>query len=118
MRVNYFSGLTQTAFFCQRILSAQHGPAVTPGEGAFVSPVREEGPLAGRPGAWSLGVESRPNPPGRGWLLGKGLLLGAWGRPCVRSWLQNTLTTGLPFSQSLWGHSLPFILLIGDCVPE
>ena len=64
------------AFFCQRILSAKHRPAVTPREEAFVSPVREEAPLAERPQALSLGVESRPNPPGWGWLPGRELSLG------------------------------------------
>ena len=75
LRVNNFWGLTQTAFFCQRILSAKCGPAVTPGEGAFVSPVREEAPLAGRPQAlWSPGLIIAQG--GRGWLPGRGLSLG------------------------------------------
>ena len=117
-RVNYFWGLTQTAFFCQRILSAKHRPAAPPSKGAVVSLVREDAPLAGRPGAPTLGVGSRPDPRGWGWLLGRGLLLGEGGELCVRSQLQSTLTTRLPFSQSLWGQGSPFILLIGDCVPE
>lgn len=78
-RVNYFSGLTQTAFFCQRILSAQHGPAVTPGEGAFVSYVSKEAPLAGRPKALELGVGSRSAPSGWGRLPGREAVAGRVG---------------------------------------
>ena len=71
----YKTPCLQTAFFCQRILSAKCGPAVTPGEGAFVSPVREEAPLAGRPQAlWSPGLIIAQG--GRGWLPGRGLSLG------------------------------------------
>lgn len=74
-RVNYFWGLTQTAFFCQRILSAKCGPAVTPGEGAFVSPVREEAPLAGRPQAlWSPGLIIAQG--GAGLVAGEGAVTG------------------------------------------
>lgn len=118
MRVNYFSGLTQTAFSCQRILSAKHRPAATPSEGAFVSVSGRKPHCQGDPQPCSLEGGSRPELPGWVWLPGRGLLLGDCGRPCVRSQLQNTLTTRLPFSQSLWGHCSPFNLLIGDCVPE
>ena len=82
-----------------------------------MSPVREEAPLAGRPQTlWSPG-RSSPRA-GRGWLPGRGLSLGGVREaPCEK--LNPEHSHQLAAFQSVpVGQRLPFILLIGDCVPE